>query len=159
MTEDANNPYLPPKAVVADSVAGPRGVRPRAVNVALVLIVARALLGIAVLFSELIGSGAPFGALVFTAAGVSIAVALILGWFIARGRNWARIVFLVLTVLSLMSLAFTVVNWYAVPAGVSLVRDWSVWFLAITFVPPTLSIAVVVLLFGPGREWFRARSE
>jgi hypothetical protein len=159
VTGDANNPYLPPKAIVADAVSGTPRIRPRAVNVALVLIAVRVLLGIAVLFGSPIGRSMSYGVFAFLAAGVPIAVALTLGWFIARGRNWARIVYLILTILSLLGLAFALAGWYAVPEGVSAVSNWSAWDLVKTFAPPALSVAVVVLLFFPGRAWFRAPSE
>ena len=80
-----------------------------------------------------------------------------LGWFIARGRNWARVLYLVLTILSLLSLAWSI-SQFALPEGVSMRRSVSLWSVMINVGPRVLSIAVVVLLFGPGRAWFRERS-
>jgi hypothetical protein len=154
-----NNPYLPPKAAVADVVSDAPLIRPMAVTIALYLIGARVLMGAAVLVSSIIGASGSLLLMGLLAVGFSIAVAIKLGMSIARGRNWARIVYLVLTLFSLASIAFTLVNLSHLPAGVSMRRELSTWWLVTILLPTALSVTVVVLLFGPGREWFRARSE
>jgi hypothetical protein len=157
VTSGANNPYLPPKAPVADPRVPMSGARPRAINAALVLIAVRALLGIAVMFAYKLPASGSYLAMDLVVAATPIAVALTLGWFISRGRNWARIVYLVLTVISLMVVAFTLLAGFVQRAGVSMELHWSPWMLAMTLAPAALSIAVVVLLFGPGRAWFASR--
>lgn len=152
---DANNPYLPPKAAVADPVAGALGSRPVAINIALLLIAARVLLGIVVLSNVPTGMTGVQLAIGFMPGAISIVFAIMLGWFIARGRNWARILYLVFTILSLLSLALSISSQFSLPEGVSLRSSLSLWGVMTTFVPRALSIAVVVLLFGPGRAWFR----
>jgi hypothetical protein len=92
------------------------------------------------------------------AAAFSVAVTTTLGVFIARGRNWARIVYLVLTLFSLVALAFAIANIYNLPAGVSMRTELSSWSLVTFLAPSAMSVAVVVLLFGPGRAWFAPRS-
>jgi len=87
----------------------------------------------------------------------SAAITFTLGVAIARGRNWARIVYLVLTLFSLVSLGLSIASMLDLPAGVTLRSEPSIWSIATLLVPSAMSIAVVVLLFGPGRDWFRAR--
>jgi hypothetical protein len=154
---DADNPYLPPRTAVADPVVGDLGSRPIAINVALLLIAAKALLGLGVLVNFPFGMPVTQLLVGLMPAVISIAFAIMLGWFIARGRNWARILYLVLTILSLLWLAMAIGSQFAQPAGVTMRSSISLWSVMTTFVPRALSIAVVVLLFGPGRAWFRDR--
>lgn len=154
-----HNPYTPPKANVSVSAreagaAIPRA-RPAAVNIALFLI------GVAILLS-LIGVVSAVGPV---SAGEAPALGLVMGVlkavihtvlcvFIARGRNWARIGFLVIWVVALFSVgAWIYTALYLLPEQIGYVPSWeSVPWIAI---PHALSLTVVILLFGPGREWFR----
>jgi hypothetical protein len=152
-----DNPYLPPKAAVADLAVDARGPRPIAITIALYLIAVRVLLGAIPLLSVPPGVTGTQQIIAFMSGAISLAFAIVLGWFIARGRNWARVLYLVLTILSLLSLAWSV-SQFVLPEGVSMRRSVSLWSVMLNVVPRVLSIAVVVLLFGPGRAWFRERS-
>jgi hypothetical protein len=156
---DAGNPYLPPKAVVADPVAEAPTTRPMAINIALILIGVRLLwTSILLIMRMRRTSDIPIdSAILIAAMAAAITVPLAVG--VARGRNWARIVYLILALFSLVSLTSSIVSMFDLPAGVSMRSGLSSWSMATIFLPSALSIAVVVLLFGPGREWFRARSK
>jgi hypothetical protein len=153
-----NNPYLPPKAAVSDLAVDARGPRPIAITIALYLIAARVLLGAIPLLNFPPGVTGTHLMIALMPGAISIAFAIVIGWFIARGRNWARVLYLVLTILTLLSLAWSISSQFVLPEGVSMRRSVSLWSVMIHFVPRVLSIAVVVLLFGPGRAWFRERS-
>jgi hypothetical protein len=152
---DSDNPYLPPKAVVADVSEEVQLVRPMAVNLALLLIGVRLLLGLGVMVRPMLATNTPLPMSMYVMATMFVAVTLALGYFIARGRNWARILYLVTTIFGLAGFLFVAFN---LPPGVSLVNDPTLLWLLTVLVPQLLSIAVVVLLFGPGRAWFRARA-
>jgi hypothetical protein len=156
---DADNPYLPPKAVVSDVTSEPRPTRPMAVTIALYLIGVRMLMGAAMLLSPMLGARGSYLLMGLMAVAFSAAITFTLGVSIARGRNWGRIVYLVLTLFSLVSLALSIASMFDLPAGVTLRSEPSIWSMVTLLVPSAMSIAVVVLLFGPGRAWFRARSE
>jgi hypothetical protein len=158
---DAHNPYTPPKAEV--SAAGPElnvdvsKTRPVAVNIALFL------LGVEILLSAVgvadapptMNRGAKIAAVLI--GGIDIAVTALLCVFVADGRNWARIVFLVLWIFSLAGLLMGLYMAFvgALPAGTAFDTSWTnVLWLA---TPHLLSLTIVVLLFGPGRSWFRKR--
>jgi hypothetical protein len=157
VTGDANNPYLPPKAKVSDVTSDAPLIRPLAVTIALYLIGARVLMGVAVFVNAVIDARGHFMLMGLLSTAFSVAVMGTLSVFIARGRNWARIVYLVLTLFSLVSLAFTIANIYNVPAGVSMRGALWGWWLFTLLAPSALAVAVVALLFGPGRAWFAPR--
>ena len=83
------------------------------------------------------------------------AFAIVLCVTIARGHNWARIVFLVLWMISLIFLGSWIYTPGGASAGVHYVISWTA--VAATALPHLLSSCAVVLLFGPGRAWFRER--
>jgi hypothetical protein len=102
-----------------------------------------------------LGSGHSVAAAIFP---VSIVAVATLAGFIARGKNWARVVYRILTIFARVGLALTLTNLFIQPAAASLRAAMPLGALARLIVPALLSVAVVVLLFGPGRAWFRARS-
>lgn len=83
-------------------------------------------------------------ALVFSEL-IALAITVWIAWKISSGRNWARIVLLVLTVISVPTLfaaAITTAPRAAYIAGLKLVEIG-------------LDIGAVYLLFFPGHEFFR----
>jgi membrane protease YdiL (CAAX protease family) len=146
------NPYSPPVAAVADEAAAPRPMPP-AVRNALILMAASFVLHFAIIAAapraaDAQGTGQIAGAMlvsVVVTVLITIALTLWLGWKIAVGRNWARIVLLVLTIIS-VPVAF-----------VGIVRLASTWPLGagLSVVEQGMDIAVVCLLFIPGRAYFR----
>ena len=68
-----------------------------------------------------------------------------------KGRNWARITYLVLTLLAILA-------WFqmaaALPSGVKFVPAVET---LLPLVGTTLDVVALFLLFVPGRAWFRRR--
>lgn len=157
--KEHGNPYLPPKAIVADVSNEAPMVRPRSVSLALILIGARWMLGLGFALGTLPDLGASNLGFAFSGAAFATLMTAALFWFIAQGRNWARIVYLVLTLIALLQLSFAVFGMRYVPEGVELRSGGFPYeWLATRVLPPLISLAAVVLLFGPGRAWFRPRS-
>jgi hypothetical protein len=149
-----HNPYSPPAAAVADAPETPGRPMPSAVRRALYLFVTSFLLNLAISIVSLRYPEAnAYAGLSAMALAVSIVIELVilvwLGWKIAVGRNWARVVLLVLTIVS-------------VPAGfleVLQVAPIRPILAGLKLVEQGIDIAVVYLLFFPAREYFKpARS-
>src|SRR6185437_1928527 len=100
------NPYAPPVSTVADPTEIRRE-RPKEVTLAVKLLWTTLALGLAGMFLQPLNATAPAQWI-----GVIIGVGAVFGiwaWIvskIARGRNWARILFLVLVVLGLIVTVF-----------------------------------------------------
>jgi len=143
------NPYSPPTATVADEVVPPRQM-PAAIRIALILMAVSLLLDFAIeaIRPASLTESAPGRlstlALVISAVLVTGLTAW-LAWKIAVGRNWARIVLLVLTILSVPSAILDILP---------IVRTWPLGTV-LKIVEQCMDIAVVYLLFIPGRAWFR----
>jgi hypothetical protein len=149
---DSSNPYLPPGAAVSDPVSeGPR-TRPLAVTIAVVLIGLRVMWAWGTLSLALPRMNERYAGLSIALTAIASLVAIALAIFIARGRNWARRVFLVLAVFGvlvpLVSLIATISLSLSGTAALTFVG------VAMAVVPLVLMIAIVVLLCVPGREWF-----
>ena len=139
MTE---NPYEPPKSDVQD--ASPRRLvaeRPRAILHALALLWISSGLGFASSLSEVANSQ---GALIFSVL-VMVALAAGLSVGIWRGRNWARILYLILVLLSLTNLVST---W-----GLSERPQFEVALEAVSFVADAGSF--FLMFTPPGSSWFQ----
>lgn len=80
---------------------------------------------------------------------MGIIAALVIWVYIAvwQGRNWARIVALILTGLSLLAIVNFAQDFAERPIG-----------SVVDIVTTLFDVTAMVLLFGPGRAWFRARS-
>lgn len=148
------NPYAPPVSAVADPVEV-RAERPPEVTLAVKLLWASFFLGLVALFYQpaLKNAAAP-GQWV----GVLIGMAIIFGlwaWVIskiARGRNWARVLFLVIGILG------TVINLLATPMVLSFYKaqPLSGVIALINFVLEIYTI--YLLLTAPARAWFKQPS-
>ena len=158
---DMHNPYTPPKAGVSGADSDPNAElpasRPAAVNIALFLLgvdILLAAIGVADVLTTVEQSAMTAAALI---GGIDIAVTALLCVFVAGGRNWARIVILALWILSLVSLltGFYLASLDRLPAGARFDTSWSNILWMVT--PNLLTLAIVILLFGPGRNWFRKR--
>jgi len=150
-----HNPYTPPKADLGDeSGLGPQ-IRPRSVEVAVVLLGITILLAVVRLVSSIgvvnMGAVSPLYVLGQT---IGVALWIWLCFAILRGRNWARILALVLTVIGMLSLGLMI--W-------STSRLFGARFfsgmedLGMTFLPTLLTTTAMYLLFVPGRAWFAPR--
>lgn len=145
------NPYAPPVSTVADP-AEIRGERPKEVTQAVKLLWVSLLIGLAGLFLQPLwagGGGAPqrIGVL----GGVLIGFG-IWAWVIAKianGRNWARILFLVLAILGV---AYMVL---AMPAALAVYKARPLTGL-LSLANFVLEIyTMYLLLTAPAREWFK----
>lgn len=143
------NPYAPPVAVVADADTETPRVLPRAVRRAAILMLASFALDSVIVGLEWRYLAAPESLLeMFLGQSMALAATGLLAWKIASGRNWARIVVLVLTVISVPVLfadAITTAPSVAAIAGLKLVELG-------------FDIAVVYLVFFPGRDFFKQPS-
>ena len=89
-------------------------------------------------------------ALFWLLALLSLALNVVLAWKIARGRNWARVVLLVLQIIVLGNLLRTLLEQH----GFTIFPSET---LVMLFLRPALAIVALVLVFGPGRAWFAPR--
>jgi len=141
-----DNPYEPPKSEVQD--ASPRrlaAARPRAIIQAIALLWISTGLGFAASLSEV--SDSQNALIVSALVMVALAVALSVG--IWRGRNWARIVYLILVLLSLTNLVST---W-----GLTERPQFEVALEAVSFVADAGSFFLMFTL--PGSLWFQSATE
>jgi hypothetical protein len=150
------NPYAPPSSSVADVENSVPIERPKPVKTALILCWISLALTLPLMvegFLDVMNAGdaeapaAYFAMLaVFYVAVFAFAVFVIV--FIGRARNWARIVYAVLTGLSLIS---TIASLPAI-----LGRAW--YSGPLELLTTAIDVAIVVLLFLPASNaWFRVR--
>jgi hypothetical protein len=146
------NPYAAPKSAVPEP-ADPRGERPRAVTIAVMLLSA-IIVWTAWTFFDLLGAvqvgEVSITAIAWRAAKVAFSIPLCV--YIARGRNWARYTQAVIVAAGVSLQAFNL--WLLpVPSSVGYVVDplaVVMWLL-----PGVVGLAALWLLFVPGRRWFR----
>jgi len=156
------SPYAPPRAQVADiEPGGPPMARPPQVTRAVKCLWAVFAIGVVFTVWTLAKPSAQYLRTVGPASqsnywlvslGVYTLIFLLSIWLyraIGRGRNWARILFLILSGLSLLSLPLI---FFSVKAGTqSLIEGLvSIVNLGISF------YACYLLLTAPAREWFHA---
>ena len=145
-----NDPYAPPSAEVADAVPPPKGSPPRPVAIAVRLLWLSLFLGVPSLVLVVLRS--PSGTA--TSVGVVLQLALFalaayLNVCIHRGKNWARVISLIFTLIGLMFLAFI-----PSPSDVSVIE----WLLAVA--SAALDVVAMYLLFSkPGSSWFKSASQ
>jgi hypothetical protein len=156
----ANNPYSPPKADPGSGPAGERPTaRPRALDMAVTLIALQALL----VASDALGSWSQVENGVMTGfMFLEICIrAIVLVWIcfaIFRGRNWARIVLVILTLLGLFSLGVALMAWHRMGMNYSYLENGPRWLFMLVL-PSALYLAACYLVFFPGRGWFAKRTE
>jgi len=144
-----NNPYTPPAAVVADPERV-RGPRPRSVSIAVVLIwiaigAMLAMLGSVVWQTSFDFFVARPG---FIGAGIGMVIWSFLSYQIARGRNWARLLFTALCLYDSRTV-WSGVNRMIFQAVANRLE------LVCFYLRPVAGMIAIILLFGPGRAWFR----
>jgi len=153
----SENPYAPPSSKVAD-VDTDTDVpvqRPREVLWAVVLCWLSAMAAIPSIIEGYTSlaqiEGGPFAQAGYLV--IQVAVMALMVWVIvslARGRNWARIVYAALTALSLAIIVGTLDEVLAEP--------W--YWQSATFLTTLADILIVVLLFRPAANaWYRARGQ
>jgi hypothetical protein len=142
----SENPYEPPKSEVQDaSTRRLIAERPSAILQAIALMWVSSGLGFAGSLSEVAGSQ---GTLIFSVL-VMVALAAGLSVGIWRGRNWARILYLILVLLSLTNLVST---W-----GLTERPQFEVALEAVSFVADAGSF--FLMFTPPGSLWFQSPAE
>ena len=143
-----SSPYAPPASKVGDPPE-PQHLFPKPIQirVAVWLLWLSLALALPTVYFEL-RRGSSYGEIVFMAifAFAVLAMAAFINVQISRGRNWARIVFLVLVVVSI------VVSFLPDEEG----RAISTFESALSVISMVVDIVVTYLLFSwPGALWFR----
>jgi hypothetical protein len=145
VTQD--NPYSPPTAVVRDA----RGVRllaerPRRIVQATTLLWISLVLGLASVWFESQTDPLPFPAMLALLALV-LTLSVVINVSVWRGRNWARILYAVLTVMAIGLFPFDLTTRSSVS-------------IALDVVAYAIDAVIVFLLFTkPGSLWFRYASD
>jgi len=151
-----NNPYKPPQAELGDGSTAKTLQRPRAVEFAVVLIGINILIAVIRIVSSWNGmlAGETSGlSMLMQILGVALWVWICFALF--SGRNWARILQLILTLISLLG----VVALFATgQVAASAFHYLSTGELVMSLLPLFLSIAAVYLVYVPGRSWFAKRA-
>jgi hypothetical protein len=135
----SNNPYAPPKSTV-DTPAR-RAVERRPVQVVWAVCLICVANTLDVLLTILDGPPVP-AAFLFLIYAIEVALA----FWIAQGRNWARLAFLVLVALSFVS----------IPSAFRIFAATPTWQQALNSSGVAMFLGAVYLLFThPGSLWFR----
>jgi hypothetical protein len=148
-----HNPYAPPSSAVTDVDSGVPLPRPQVVQIAYVLCWVSLVAGVPSIVDTFAEGDSEITQAVFNVVFGLLYTALITFaiWVIVsigRARNWARIVYAVLTGLSLLSMFGSLSE--------ILARPWYAWssYLLTT----AMDVVIVVLLFLPAANaWYRAR--
>jgi hypothetical protein len=143
------NPYAPPVSTVADS-AEIRGERPKEVTLAVKLLWTSLLLGVAGMFLQPLNATAPAQWIgVIIGAGAVFAIWAWIVSKIAKGRNWARVLFLVLVILGL------VVTVLVMPTAMAIYRARPLNGV-ISLINVVIEVVTMYLLLtAPARAWFK----
>lgn len=146
--------YAPPAAAVKD-VAHERALaeRPRQVLAALWLLWAGLAIGLPVMhyeYTDAVAKAPAAGVFVLLVTGAIFALLAILYYLIGRGRNWARIGYLL----------FTLWSWYMFFTTLRELAAKPDHVIALEVLGTLLDFVVIPLLFfGPGARWFRTMRE
>jgi len=153
-----HNPYTPPAATVGDVEVPELRERPAAVIVAIILIGIYILMGLSshvrALHVYLTANRMDLIVLGFQMA--KWLLLLVICFQFWRGRNWARILLLVMTGFALLAVFVQYWSSSNIPAGVKYQPDpmGYVWML----LPSLIYLTASFLVFVPGRAWFRRRT-
>ena len=149
-----NNPYRPPKADLGNEEMRDPMVRPRSVDIAVVLIGINVLLTLLRLpaLVRAMNEGAVSGVF-FLGQIIGLGLWIWIGFAIFRGRNWARILMLILTVLGMIAVGLSLRSTRLFDRLAYVEPEW---FL-MAALPWALNLAAIYLVFVPGRAWFAKR--
>jgi hypothetical protein len=144
----SRNPYAPPEASVADGDQEPAREKPLAIRRAVALMWSSLALNILIFVIDWrfqVSQSPALVAVLSELIGVALSVWLIVK--ITVGRNWARIVYLVLLALALIVIVPEILGSASRAAHVAGLR----------MIELGMDFATMYLVFVPGREWFRKR--
>jgi len=140
----SDNPYAPPESRVADAAPPPLP-RPRAVRIAVAMLWMGFVLGFPSLYLTMQRDPEPAGVGFYVFVAVLVGFSALLNLFIHRGRNWARIAWLGMTLLDFVSRLVS--DDRLIQAGA--------FEQALSLLDLLLTCAVLFLLFTrPGAPWF-----
>ena len=142
------NPYSPPAAAVGDAGTESRPM-PGAVRRALILYAVSFVWGLALMLVARPAGDERHAELSAVANAVAVGFVVTIGawlfWKISAGRNWARIVLLVLTILSVPSSFFEILQ----------LAPSRPFIAGLKLIEQGMDIGVLYLLFFPGRDYFK----
>ena len=148
-----NNPYRPPQTHVADSRQSDEP-RPGSIKLALVMIglwlLVQSYHQLGRLEQVNTGEMSPLGWMIDW---VWVGALAATGFLIARGRGWARWVLLAFALVELYQFADALLFISMFEEG-ALGEFFETSQLVILPMGPLVSVAAVILVFGPGRGWF-----
>jgi hypothetical protein len=148
MNDPQHNPYAPPKAPVSEPPPSAPAAAPPPVRTAMKLFWISFFLTfveMALDWEATVGDVSTTFMVIFTAIICSLQIWLYLN--IARGRNWARITWLVLFALSLLAAVVSIPEMAGKPL-----------YATVMAIDLLLVLYAFYLVFFPGRDWFRPRS-
>ena len=151
---DDDNRYLPPKAVVEDPEPD-TSERPISVWIAVMLIALLILQDTATAARSAVAAFRDSELFIpVLLSGILLFGEITSAIFIARGRNWSRFLYLLIMIFELaMSVVMLRLALRLAPESFYAVFDWR--YFALSAAPHVVSIVALVLVFGPGRAWFR----
>jgi hypothetical protein len=146
------NPYSPPTSTVTDIDTSIPIARPREVRIAVVLCWISLVVALPAIYEDFSGPEPAVAAALYVGLGsfyvALLAFAIWLIVMIGRARNWARIVYAVLTGLNLIAVFGDIPGTFAGP--------WYSW--SASLLSTAMDLAIVVLLFRPASNaWYRVR--
>jgi hypothetical protein len=143
----APNPYTPPKADVKD--VGPERAlaeRPRQVFYAVVLLWISLVVAVPMVYWEHQRAPEEAASFYWVLVLMVLGLAVVVNIFIWQGRNWARILFLVLAVISVLSFVGTIDE----------ILSHSATEIVLNVATLAIDVVAMYLLFTkPGALWFR----
>jgi len=150
----AESPYRPPAARVSDSRTSAVGPRPGAINLALALV---ALLVLVECYHQVKNLSevdvGEMSALAWVMDGLWVVAIIVAGFFIARGRNWARWILGIITLHVIYEYVDARLFVSSFGPGIGEFFDpLSLWILPL---PSLFAVGATILNFGPGRAWFQ----
>jgi hypothetical protein len=142
------NPYQPPGAPVQDNRESGPSIRPQAVTIALFVLWFGLAVDVAYWLSRYgsMSDGSVSGAQ-WTGQAIGFAFASFLFVMLGRGRNWARIVLLIFTILGVGFVLFVFEDLMRAPVTLRIAALGR----------PLANVIGMYLVFVPGRDWFRPR--
>ena len=146
-----SNQYRPPHARVADPAAG---ARPRSIDAALVFI---GMLVLVECYHQVMNlrevHNGEMSGLAWVVDWIWVVAIIASGIFVARGRNWARWVFAIITLHVIYEYLDARLFLSGFGDGAAEFFDpFSLWILPMSSL---FAIGATILSFGPGRAWFR----
>jgi peptidoglycan/LPS O-acetylase OafA/YrhL len=145
--DSAGNPYAPPGAPLAEPQKD-RPDKPAQVRRAVIILWTSLAIGIAQELLNLDSHAKEYWAIVVLTTGGMFAINALLIHLVSRGRNWARIVLLILTIAGLPVYVLWPGEYFT-----------DLWSLVVTCLGIVLDLTALAMLFtGKGAKWYSSRA-